>query len=532
MSVSFRSSTVVALMALWASPAFGQSTNNQQDLEYRELELEETENKVDWNAGFETEYYSYNNIDFRKRDESSDQAILDSDDRSTFAFTGARFELGYDVDDHVKFVIAASHRGLWGNDQVGNTNVFGGWMYFNALYSEYTTGMDGEGVRFRVGRQFYRMGALAGARDFILADVLDMVRVDVPLGDKMSLTLIPINVMSTGSNADGADFVQYIGQGAVETFNFRGDLMTRRYGGTFNLEEAGPVEAVAYGFYTDVGAVGSGSDISYDGLLGNFTDNDWVANYGIRATATFGPVRPYAHFDGSTGVDRKELVAEDVDCTGFAYGAGIRVDTTDEEAGTGGFVGEASYFDAFGPAYGSENGQSGLQYSHGYVGLKAQQAGGTILNRFLGWHPTAYVSLFGVTDNPQDQSRKSGTQVIHARAGYEFDFGFGASAAWWMMSDSGFTRLNFNQLDNITPPFGYSRSEFEAQQRLGNMLAQEIDLDLTYQATEGMTVYASGAYVLPGSFQSITIDRVAGDNLGSADPVAPWAAYAGTRLRF
>lgn len=522
----------LSLIALLASTAFGQSTNQQQDLEYRELQLEDSSDKVEWNAGFETEYYSYNNLDFRPLDESSDQAILDSDDRATFAFTGARFELGYDVDDHVRFVVAASHRGMWGNDQVGNTNVFGGWMYFNALYTEASTGPDGEGVRVRVGRQFYRMGALAGARDFILADVLDMVRVDVPLGDKLSLTLIPINVMSTGSSADGADFVSYIGQSAVETFNFNGDLMTRRHGGTVNLQDAGPVEAVAYGFYTDVGAVGSGSDITYDGLLGNFSDNDWVANYGVRATATFGPVRPYAHFDGSFGIDRKELVAEDVDCNGFAYGAGVRVDTTDAEEGTGGFVGEASYFDAFGGAFGSADGKSGLQYSHGYVGMKAQQAGGTLLNRFLGWHPTAYVSLFGVTDNPQDQSRKAGTQVIHARAGYQFDFGLGVSAAWWMMSDSGYSQTNLAQLDNITPPFGYSRSEFEAQKRLGTLLGQELDLDLTYQATPAMTVYASGAYVIPGEFQSLTIDRVAGTALGSATPAAPWAAYAGTRLSF
>lgn len=519
---------LLSFVALLTSSAFAQSANNQQDLEYRESQLDRSDDEVRWNAGFETEYYSYNNLDFRLLDESSDQAILDSDDRSTFAFTGARFEMGYRVDPHVDFVISAAHRGMWGNDQVGGTNLFGGWMYFNSLYSEYSTGENGEGVRIRVGRQFYRMDGLAGARDFILADVLDMVRVDIPVNDSLSFTVIPINVMSTATSNDGADFVSYIGQSAPETFNFGGDLATRRYGGTFNVKDAGPVTATAYGFYTDIGAAGTGSDISYDGLLGNFTDNDWVANFGARATATFGPIRPYAHFDASTGIDRKEVVANDVNTNGIAYGGGVRVDTRNFEEETGGFVGEASFFDAYGPAYGED----GLQYSHGYVGLKAQQAGGTLLNRFLGWHPTSYVSLFGVTTNPQDQSRKSATQVIHARAGYEFDFGLGVSAAWWMMRDSGFTRLDFANLDNITPPFGYSRSEFRAQQRLGKTLGNELNLDITHQVTKNLSAYASGAYVIPGAFQGIRIDRVAGTSLGSDSPAAPWAAYAGTRLNF
>mgnify|MGYP000362341730 CR=1 FL=1 len=520
---------LLSILALATTGAWAQSSNAQQDLEYRELELDpRSDDEVRWNAGFETEYYSYNNLDFRPLDESSDQRILDSDDRATFAFTGARFELGYRPDTHMDFVIAASHRGMWGNDAVGNVNIFGGWMYFNALYTEYSTGEYGEGVRFRVGRQFFRMDGVAGARDYILADVLDMVRVDVPVGENLSFTLIPINVLSTASGNDGADFVGYIGQSTVETFNFGGDLMTRRYGGTVNLKDVGPVKATAYGFYTDVGAAGSGSDITYDGLLGNFTDNDWVANFGIRAQASFGPITPYAHFDASSGIDRKEVVATDVDTNGIAYGGGIRVNTTDPEEGKGGFVGEASYFDAYGPAYGED----GLQYSHGYVGMKAQQAGGTLFNRFLGYHPTSYVSLFGVTTNPQDMSRKSATQVVHARAGYELDMGLTFSAAWWMMSDSGFTRLDFGNLDNITPPFGYSRSEFRAQQRLGQTLGHELDLDLVYEVREGLSVYASGAYIIPGNFQAIPIDRVAGTNLGTPDPAAPWAAYAGTRLRF
>ena len=84
-------------------------------------------------------------------------------------------------------------------------------------------------------------------------------------------------------------------------------------------------------------------------------------------------------------------------------------------------------------------------------------------NRFLGWHPTAYVGMFGISDNPQDISRKSGTRVMHARTGYTLPFGLGASVGWWSMRDTGSTGFDLDTLTSINPPFGYSREEFAAQ---------------------------------------------------------------------
>ena len=95
-----------------------------QDIEYREPEVEETENKLSVNGGFESEWHEYHNLDFRPLDESSDQAILDSDDRGGFPFTGAWLDMSYQVEPGISFVMGASHRGLWGDDQLGNVNVF------------------------------------------------------------------------------------------------------------------------------------------------------------------------------------------------------------------------------------------------------------------------------------------------------------------------------------------------------------------------------------------------------------------------
>src|SRR5690349_15903724 len=99
------------VLSLVQVPAFAQLVPDQ---EYRPGEVLETEDRLVVTGDFETEYFEYDNLDFRKLDESSDQAILDSDDRGAFAFTGASLELSYRVDDQVRFVFAAGHRGIWG----------------------------------------------------------------------------------------------------------------------------------------------------------------------------------------------------------------------------------------------------------------------------------------------------------------------------------------------------------------------------------------------------------------------------------
>ncbi|MBX2797219.1 MAG: hypothetical protein KTR31_06125 [Myxococcales bacterium] len=515
----------LALAAL-AFPASALA-QTRTDLEYRETEVDEDE-KLSVRGFFESHYYEYDNLDFRTLDETSDQAILDSDDRGAFAFTGAQVEIGYAIDPQVRFVVNGTHRGLWGDDQIGETNVFGGFIYFPALYVDLNTGRAGNGVNVRVGRQFYSLGGLGrGVRDYVLADVLDMVRVDVPLGDLMQLTLVPINVFSTAAPYDDVDFVSLIGQQNPETFQFRGDVLTRRFGGELSLMSlADTLDASAYFFYTDVHGRGTGADISYNGLLGNFVDNDFVGNYGVRASAALGPVRPFAEFNGSFGIDRKELVANDVDANGVAFGGGVRADTRNEE--NTGLLAQLRYFEAMGAAYGP----NGLQFSHGYVGMKGQQIGGTLFNRFLGTHPTAYTSRNGISDTPQDMSRKSGTRSLEAFASYQLDAGLHVLAGVWWLQDTGVSEVDFSDLDNIEPPFGYSRSDFAATRRMGRSLGTEIDLDVGWQFGQHVDVFARGAVLMPGSYYQIEIDRLAGNALGSPNARNAWAIHGGTRVSF
>lgn len=516
-------------------------------LEYREFEVEEEETGLTVSGSFETAWYEYDNLDFRLLDESSDQAIMDSDDRGGFPFTGASFSLSYAVEPGVDVFFAASHRGLWGNDQIGQVNRFGSLMYITSLYAEFTPKPTADHpLKIQVGRRNYKLGGLAGGREYILQDTLDLILVDVPIGELGSIEVIPVNVI-TAANNDGANFVSFLGGADAGIVNYRGDTLSRRHGAVLRLDGIpAPIDALAYGFYTDIGAgisdpenylFSTGTDISYNGLLGNFTDNDWVANAGVRvALPDLVGIAPYAHFDMSTGIDRKELVAEDVDTNGFAWGGGVNIDVGEEtdaegdelpDTETRGLHATASYFDAYGPAYQSD----GLLISHGYVGMKAQQSGGMLFNNFLGFHPTAYVDLFGVTDRPHSSAKRSGTRVLHA--GVKGDFGKPwLRAGWWFLQDTGVTAVNLNRLDQIDPPFGYSRDEFRAEERMGKTIGQEIDIDGGYQVTEAVEIRAAGAVILPAEYYTIEIARVAGSALGSSNPKMPWGLNAGLRVDF
>ena len=528
--------TRLSLLALCAllTPSVGfaqdEDTIIALDIEDRTSDLEEQDKKLETKVFFETEWHEFDNLDFRALDESSDQAILDSDDRNGFAFTGISLELGYQIEKSTRLVVGTSYRGLWGNDQIGNINRFGGFLYFTSLYVEYEPKHWSYSPTFRLGRQRFDLGGLAGAREYVLGDIVDQLRIDFPLGKLGKLITIPINVVGLSADNDDVNFVGFVGQANTQTFGFRGDRMTRRHGAVLviNPEKVPNLDARAYAFYTDVGALGSGSDITYNGLLGNFSDNDWVFNAGVRASYRIADlITPWAEFAASTGVDRKELVAVDVDATGFAWGGGVVINKKSEGKTWGG-RGEITYWESMGPAYGND----GLLRSHGYVGMKARHVGGLLTNRFLGWHPSAYVGSFGLENMPQETSRKSGTRVISANGHVSFPAPIELGLGYWFLQDTGVTGLDLANLNSITPPFGYSREEFAAQDRLGRVLGHEIDATLGVKVSESLSVYAQGAVFLPGGFYSIPVGRIAGTALGSDDPQMLWDASAGANVRF
>ena len=102
--------------------------------------------------------------------------------------------------------------------------------------------------------------------------------------------------------------------------------------------------------------------------------------------------------------------------------------------------------------------------------------------------------------------------------------------SWWGLSDTGTTWLNVNNVDLIEPPFGYSREEYAAQERLGRWLGQEIDLDLSLALSDAISLNTTAAALLPGDFYAIETERVAGDQLGGTETA--WAIASGIRAEF
>jgi hypothetical protein len=500
-----------------------------QDFEDRMTEFEESDETLQIEARFGSEWFEFNNLDFRELDESSDQAILDSDDRGSFAYTGIGLDLSYEVDDRTELVLATSYRGLWGNDQIGGTNMYGSWIYFTDLYLKLALAAGDDKPSMTLGRQSFRLGGLGGARDYIIHDTIDMIRLDMPLG-ALNFVLIPVNVVGMSQDNDGLNFLAMAATSNIQLYNFRGDRLTRRHGAVVEFDP-GPVETRLYGFYSDLGALGSGSDITYNGLIGNFADNDWIGNYGVRGAVDLGKVTPFVHLDGSTGIDRKELVAIDVDTTGLAWGAGVKVDTADNDDDPRQSVPrlevEAQYFDATGPGYA----EFGLQFSHGYVGMKGKHAG-IIFSRALGFHPTAYLGTFGVSDTPHEQDRKSAARVIHAGAEARVTKTLHVGGDWWMLHSKGVTFVDFSKLNTLNTPFGYARAEFAAQKRIGEALGQEVNLRAGVTARDKLMFWLIYGRVFGGSYYDIEVDRVAGTALGEKGGPTPWAWSSSVGLKF
>lgn len=483
-----------------------------------------------------TEWHESNNMDFRALDTSSDQAILDSDDRASFAFTSIDSNIRFVAHEQVTFNVAVSHRGMWGGDQVGGTSSFGSFLFARALNAEVEFGAGDNPLRLTLGRQSFRLGGLP-TDEFIFRDHIDGVRLDLPIPGLGSILMMPIEVPGQAGADEDIVFARFAAQRESSPFNFRGETMIRRHGLMLVVDDAvDGLDARAYGWYTDIGAMGSGADISYDGNLGNFADNDWVANFGGRASYAVGPITPYVSFDASSGVDRKELVAQDVRTSGIALLGGVALDTRDPDAvDESGLVAVADYFMAFGPGY-TDN---GLLENHGYVGLKAQHVGGHLTSRFMGWHPTSYVGSWGISEDMHTRDRKGGTQVIHAEAAYHLPGPISVSAGFWNMQDTGITALVLSEVDTIDAPFGYSRDEFRAQERLGQSLGTELDLSVGYsRVMEGANTpdplhvdfNLTGAIFLPGGYYAIPVSRIAGDHLGG-DEMA-FAISAGSRVWF
>jgi hypothetical protein len=350
--------------------------------------------------------------------------------------------------------------------------------------------------------------------------------------------VLAVDIIGTMTRPDETTFQSR--QNTISSdLNFRGDNYTVRTGAVYELTQlVEGLEARAFGFFADVGSGrpgATGSDRVYGGQLGNFTDNDYTWMGGLRAgyTHTMDTLKigGYAEFARSGGIDRKDRTIGlfDVVTEGNAFGAGLMTQLT---SGKLIFDVNGNFFRADGPQYASSN---GMMFNHGFVSFKGNQVGGLALDDTAGWHPSAYVGSWrGVDNTPQDQERKAGTQVISGQLGVAVQDAVKIQLGVWHLQSTGTTGVTEGNIDQIARelPYGYSEADLRAQTRIGKTLGTELDLGLTYLASETLNIFAVGAVFLPGDYYAQEISRSGGSALGSPDPQNFWVVTAGMTLNY
>jgi len=569
-----RGAIVLAVLAATAIPTTGstqeEGPGDTSSVEAPEDRAEGDEEETDEAVGEEkprlrssffltSEVHSMNNLDLRARDESTDQDILETDDRNTFAYTGLAAELEYDVLEDTQFDFAAAHSGLWGNDQLGGVS---GARSENETSNQEISELANRGSHFiwlyrlsvtwraletstldvatTVGRQRYEIGGVDD--DYFFDDTIDGITVELDAGEAGTLNLLPFDFYASNASPDDADFVDYSARNPTIA-GFRGDTNTLRFGGVYeNRELVDGLDLRAFGFYADIGAstrsVSTGADRTRAGKLGNFSDQDYTWMTGLRAAYDYefgaASVGAFGEFARSGGLDRKdtEVGLEDVQNQGNAYGGGLRGDVDLAPLKIDWLI---RGFHADGGRYSSE---SGVQFSHGFVSFKGDEVGGLNLDRYMGFHPSAYVSPNGISDHPNDIDRKSGTRFGQVGLGFDIADKLRAELDGWYLFDTSESLFDQDEIGETSSdlPFGYTEADLRAQERFGKPIGAEANASLSYRANTALRFYAKGGMFFPSEYYEIEIDRAASQGtkpaLGSDDPQNFWALLAGTSLRF
>lgn len=503
-----------------------------------------------------SEVHAFENLDMRKLDEVSDQEILNSDDRHTFAYSSITAQLGYEIRKDLTLQMGVAHNGLWSEDQLGSEAQFVGALYFSDLNFAWTPiQSDAMDLSVTVGRQRFRIGGVP--TDYMLDDVLDAVTFTADLKQFGRLRWLALDFFQ-GNDQPNAAFVRYVG-GRQPTLGLRGDTYTLRTGLSYDIDvlnlAGAPADSdsleleapknphslllTAYWFYADIGGGPideSGADVSYGGSLGNFSDNDYTSMFGARAmyqldTEGF-DLTAFGEFAQSGGIDRKEVVARDVETVGSAFGGGLdlKVQVVDEVDVR--LLGDFYFFD------GADYAGDGLEFERGFVSFRGRRMGGLAMSRYAGWLPSAALGRGGVEHAPNNLFRSAGLQSIHAGLGVESPL-VELRGDVWLYTDTSSSFLDLDKLDDLDPPFGYSREEFFATTaRAGKSLGTELSLQAILHANENLDFYGAYGAFLPGEYYEIEIDRVAdADNpgttaQGAADPQTFWAITGGARINF
>ena len=278
-----------------------------------------------------TGVYFTDNADLRELDESSDRAVIDTDDRHLFGHSDVSADLTYVADRFIQYNASFRYDLPWKDDQLGRSSGSKGALGVYALNVGYTAvKKKGYELSFRFGRQPFQIGGVP--RDYILAGTLDAVTSTIDMARAGRLRILGVDFF--GGNALPESGYRYYRDGRNHLY-LRGETNTHRTGAVYEFDQEAtglPIEIKGYYIYATIGGgpiEESGSDITFGGALGNYRDADYQHLMGTRLAyaKTHGKmdVQVFGEFARSMGIDRKPPTERDVKTDGNAYGGGASV---------------------------------------------------------------------------------------------------------------------------------------------------------------------------------------------------------------
>jgi hypothetical protein len=460
-----------------------------------------------------TEIQGFNNRDLRALDETTDQSVILSDDRTTFGHSDAIAFVSYRPSASIQFNLQAKYDILWRDDSLGRRADSAGTLNLFQINFDYDfVRTDDIHISTRIGRQPFRIGGVP--RDYVLEGTLDALSLTVDAYRYGALRILAADLFG-GNNLPVVGY-QFYRDGSETIFGLRGETNTFRHGAIYEIDGADtnvPITAKAYYFFTSYGGgpiEESGADLTFGGAFGNFRDRDYSHLYGarLRASANLGSrstLTTWAEYSGSSGIDRKPEFFYDVDLGGSFYGGGVTLDVH-TPVGIDPFVGLEVY-----RTTGATFASDGVEFERGYVGGRGARIGSLAIGRMASWRNSAVMDSFGIDYTPHDISRAAGTHFLHASAGLTVRNQFQVLLDWWTYTDSSTSLVDFADIDNLREPgFGLSREEILAQRRLGRHLGQEFNLELRQTFDQHLALYTTGGLFLPGSYYDIEVSQLAG----------------------
>lgn len=507
-------------------------------------DLDDEDGPFTWQVNASSELLLVDNLDLRRLDETTDQDVLDTDDRAFFGHADLGIELAYRPVDRVSLLAEVEADVLYPQDRDGYDGAAGALQVQQLAIGYDVVDSEPLGVALTIGRQPFSLGG--PGNDYVFAGVADAVALTVDAREGGRIRALLVDLYG-GLPLPESGYFTYP-EGAQRVTDQRGETTSIRTGLVYEFDRDAVdigLTAKVYYFFASHGAdppscdnvsACTGSDISFGGRNGNFRDRDYHHVLGGRLgyTYAFGEddaseVSLYADYAMSTGVDRKPLhVGRDVALDGAAFGVGAEaaispIDRVELTA-------EVAFYRFDGALYGSD----GLEAERGFVGFEGARLPGLAVGRFAGWRPSSYLGVEGVVHGPSSQMRAGGTQFLHAALGVEA-WGAFVEGSILLLQDTGESFFNATNPSDaaLDPPFGYVFEEFIAQERLGESLGTEFDVAVGYRAADMLTLQAAYGVFVPGPFYDVVVGRsVAGDDtVQFAD--APLQAFTfGAELHF